>query len=230
MVGGKIAGSFALVVLAVSLLTFVSWLIVLGLGWVPMSVIPPEYGRSPLLLAFTLGVSTMVIACPCAMGLATPTAIMVGTGVGAANGVLIKGGQALETAYKLSAVVFDKTGTLTLGQPVVADLIPLQQSPSPSSSPTATANSTTSSTSTTTTPPPLPSSFSPGELAWLAGCAELGSEHPLGKCIVRHAAAVNPKQRLVEPSDFRAVSGKGVSVVVVVVVVVGVVVVVVAIH
>jgi len=128
------------------------------------------------------------------MGLATPTAIMVGTGVGAANGVLIKGGNALETAYKLSAVIFDKTGTLTLGQPVVADLIPLDTVTSPSG---------------TTITTPANTSLSPTELAWLAGCAELGSEHPLGKCIVRHAAVVNPKQRLIEPIDFKAVSGRG---------------------
>src|SRR6056297_1705992 len=109
----RIAGSFALAVLAISLLTFPGWFAALYLGWIPDSWLPSEQtatGKvSPFVLALTLGVSTMVVACPCAMGLAAPTAIMVGTGVGAANGILIKGGEALEKAYRLSAVVFDKT-------------------------------------------------------------------------------------------------------------------------
>ncbi|GAU20649.1 hypothetical protein TSUD_230630 [Trifolium subterraneum] len=83
----------------------------------PKSWIPKSMNSFELALQF--GISVMVIACPCALGLATPTAVMVGTGVGATQGVLIKGGQALESAHKVNCIVFDKTGTLTVGKPLV---------------------------------------------------------------------------------------------------------------
>ena len=102
----KVAGIFVPAVLAIAVVTFVAWLVV-GVG---------------LESALVAGVAVLIIACPCALGLATPTAIMVGTGKGAEKGVFIKKPQNLETAHKITAVVFDKTGTLTKGTPEVAAL------------------------------------------------------------------------------------------------------------
>ena len=104
-----VASVFVPVVFAIAVLTFAVWFF-----------FPAENNFSRALINF---VSVLVIACPCALGLATPTAIMVGTGLGAQNGILIKGGEALEKVHKLTVVVFDKTGTLTRGEPAVTDVI-----------------------------------------------------------------------------------------------------------
>jgi Cu+-exporting ATPase len=79
--------------------------------------------QTKFVFAFNFGISTLVIACPCALGLATPTAVMVGTGIAASFGVLIKGGDVLERVNNITMVVFDKTGTLTAGTPLVKDII-----------------------------------------------------------------------------------------------------------
>ncbi|MFO7568959.1 MAG: heavy metal translocating P-type ATPase [Smithellaceae bacterium] len=105
----KVASVFVPIVFAIALITFGVWYF-----------LPSDATFSRALLNF---VSVLVIACPCALGLATPTAIMVGTGLGAQSGILIKGGEALEKIHKLSMIVFDKTGTLTRGEPEVTDVV-----------------------------------------------------------------------------------------------------------
>ena len=102
-----IAAYFVPTVIALAIIAAAGWLI----------------AGETLVFALTIFIAVLVIACPCALGLATPTAIMVGTGKGAENGVLIKGGEALETTYKIDTIVFDKTGTLTEGKPRVTDII-----------------------------------------------------------------------------------------------------------
>ncbi|TLM74030.1 MAG: copper-translocating P-type ATPase, partial [Actinobacteria bacterium] len=117
----RISAVFVPAVVGVAFVTFLVWLFV-----VPRFVAPDFYmAVTPFVKALLAGTAVVVIACPCALGLATPTAIMVGTGKGAENGILIKSGEALETAYRIKAIVFDKTGTLTHGSPVVTDLEPV---------------------------------------------------------------------------------------------------------
>ena len=105
-----ISGIFTPIVLCIAVITFVTWFL----------LSPPE---ARFTMAFVNAIGVLVIACPCALGLATPTAVMVGTGKGAESGVLIKGGEALEMAHKLTTIVLDKTGTITAGEPVLTDVI-----------------------------------------------------------------------------------------------------------
>jgi Cu+-exporting ATPase len=102
-----VSGYFVPVVITIAILAFLAWFLT---------------GHS-IAFSLTIFISILVIACPCALGLATPTAIMVGTGKGAENGILIKGGEALETTHKINTIVFDKTGTITEGKPEVTDII-----------------------------------------------------------------------------------------------------------
>ena len=142
----QVASYFVPAVIIASLAAFAFWMLL---------------GPAPVLTFSTLVlVSVLIIACPCALGLATPTAIIVGTGRGAEQGVLIKQAEALEIAHKVDTVVLDKTGTLTTGKPVVTDLIASDGSRS-----------------------------SEQDLLFLAASAERGSEHPLGEAIVMEAQA-----------------------------------------
>ncbi|KAG2573883.1 hypothetical protein PVAP13_7KG284600 [Panicum virgatum] len=115
----QISRVFVPLVIVLSVLTWLVWFLAGRFHGYPRSWIPSSMDSFQLALQF--GISVMVIACPCALGLATPTAVMVATGVGASQGVLIKGGQALESAHKVDSIVFDKTGTLTIGKPVVVN-------------------------------------------------------------------------------------------------------------
>jgi Cu+-exporting ATPase len=156
----KISGVFVPTVIIIALVTFLTWLVLQA--YVPsaraitVAMIP---GASPFLCALLFGISTIIVACPCALGLATPTAVMVGTGVGAENGILIKGGAHLEVACSVTAVLFDKTGTLTFGRPRLTD--------------TAFIAPITSRK----------------ELLRLAAAAERNSNHPLASAIVASAKA-----------------------------------------
>ena len=147
-----VSSYFVPAVVVLAIVTFLIWLLIVP-GLFPEAL----DGFTPFVKALLVGTAVLVIACPCALGLATPTAIMVGTGKGAENGVLIKSGEALETTHKTDAIVFDKTGTLTHGKPVVTEY----------------------ETFTDT--------FSRAEFFRLAAALERSSEHPLAEAIVTHA-------------------------------------------
>ncbi|MBF0307181.1 MAG: copper-translocating P-type ATPase [Alphaproteobacteria bacterium] len=149
-----IAAVFVPVVVVLAALTFLGW-------WAA-----GDMGRG-----FVAAVSVLVIACPCALGLATPTAIMVGTGVAARNGILIKDAEALERAHRVRVMVLDKTGTLTEGRPAVAEIVGDES------------------------------------LLALAASAQQGSEHPLARAVLGHAAALGVATSPVEA--FRSVPGRG---------------------
>ncbi len=162
----RVAAYFVPTVIGVAVAAFLFW-ILLG---------PPP----ALTFATLVFVAILIIACPCALGLATPTAIIVGTGKGAENGVLIRSAQALEVTHKVDVVVLDKTGTLTTGQPVVTDLVIGADS----------------------------GGISEEELLRLAASAEVGSEHPVGEAMVREAR--NRGLTLDQPGRFQAIPGKGI--------------------
>ena len=165
----QVTGWFVPVVMAIALVTFVIWFSLTG----------------NLTLALITTVSVLIIACPCALGLATPTSIMVGTGKGAEHGILIKGAESLELAHRLEAIVLDKTGTLTQGQPAVTDYVTVGG--------TAHGNEL--------------------QLLTWAAALERNSEHPLAEAVVRYAQTqgiASSDLASLEVQQFEALAGKGV--------------------
>lgn len=140
----RVAGKFAFIVIGIATATFLSWFLI-GVPFAIMTAIIPT-------------ISVLVIACPCALGLATPTAVMVGMGMAAQNGIIFKDGKNLELLSKSDTVIFDKTGTLTMGKPIVTKIISF-----------------------------FPKSYSEKQILEIAATAEIQSEHPLGLSIVQKA-------------------------------------------
>jgi len=160
----QVTGWFVPAVIAIAIATFIIWFNIMG--------------NVTMALITTVGV--LIIACPCALGLATPTSIMVGTGKGAENGILIKGAESLELAHKLQTIVLDKTGTITQGKPTVTDFV--------------TVNGTADS-----------NEF---KLLRLAASVERNSEHPLAEAVVQYAQSQSVE--LTDAQEFEAIAGSGV--------------------
>ena len=184
-----VAGYFVPIIIGLGLSTFIFWVVMSHvLSRPPKVFVQPESGGR-LMVCVKLCISVIVFACPCALGLSTPTAVMVGTGVGATNGILVKGGAALETATRITHVVFDKTGTLTVGKMSVSE--------------------TKLETMWETTEWRR-------RLWWtLVGLSEMNSEHPIGKAIVNTAKQELGlgSDGTIDGSvgEFQAVVGQGVS-------------------
>ncbi|KAI1316754.1 hypothetical protein EDD11_009492 [Mortierella claussenii] len=194
-----IAGYFVPTVIFLALLTFVVWMVVSNT--MMADHLPKMFMMEPskFVACLKLCISVIVVACPCALGLSTPTAVMVGTGVGAQNGILIKSGIALEAAHKITKVVFDKTGTLTLGKLEVASWS--VQKPSAGMSPSGKSSSSLSSLD----------SLTDDDLLTIIGAAESVSEHPLGRAIGLHAQTkLQVTSFHATVSHFSASTGKGI--------------------
>jgi P-type Cu+ transporter len=167
----RVAAYFVPAVVVIALFTFAIWML-------------SGAGFTPALIRLT---AVLVIACPCAMGLATPTSIMVGVGKGAEKGILFKNSAALEQAHRLDAIVLDKTGTITRGEPAVTDVVIGDQGSGIGERGAGSGD----------------------EMLRLAASAERGSEHPLGEAIVR--AAQERELLLSEPESFESITGHGIA-------------------
>lgn len=173
-----ISSYFVPIVIMLAISTFVGWY-----------VFVPSGG---FIFAMLNSIAVLIIACPCAMGLATPTAIMVGTGIGAQHGILIKDAESLETAHKINTIIFDKTGTLTKGKPEVTDIMLINKSLIPKFfiGKQKTEKNLVSA------------------LLITAASVEKYSEHPLGEAIVKKAE--EEKLQLIKVNKFKSIIGKGV--------------------
>jgi P-type Cu+ transporter len=177
-----VAGVFVPAVLVIALLTFIGWTVAgYVFGFAPQGAAPGMAATSPWIMALVAAIAVLVVACPCALGLATPTAIMVGTGQGAEQGILIKGGESLERIQAVNAVVLDKTGTITRGKPELTDVVM-----------------------------PPGASLTEAEMLRFAAGAESASEHPLARAIVDGARArgIEPASAL---DGFTAIPGGGIA-------------------
>ncbi|XP_067853253.1 copper-transporting ATPase 1-like [Heptranchias perlo] len=184
----KLSGYFVPFIVGVSVTTLIAWIIIGFFNFELVEKYFPGYNKSlsqPEVIvrfAFQASITVLCIACPCALGLATPTAVMVGTGVGAQNGILIKGGEPLEMAHKINTVVFDKTGTITHGTPRVMNLKMVAES----------------------------NYISQTKLLAIVGTAETNSEHPLGVAVTKYCKQELDSDMLGSCSDFQAVPGCGI--------------------
>ncbi|KKQ67336.1 MAG: Cation-transporting ATPase [Candidatus Daviesbacteria bacterium GW2011_GWA2_38_24] len=178
-----VSSYFVPIVIMLAIVTFVIWY---------------DFGPAPALLFSLLNtVAVLIIACPCAMGLATPTAIMVGTGKGAENGILIKDAESLETAHKLNSVIFDKTGTLTKGKPEITDIMVVN--PGVIAIPTLRRGKQSQKDRR---------ADARDDVLRLAASIEKGSEHSLAEAIVK--AAEEQKIEVLPVTQFKAIAGHGV--------------------
>uniref|UniRef100_A0A8C0SWQ2 Copper-transporting ATPase 1 n=2 Tax=Canis lupus familiaris TaxID=9615 RepID=A0A8C0SWQ2_CANLF len=185
----KLSGYFVPFIVIISIATLLVWIIIGFLNFEIVETYFPGYNRSIsrtetiIRFAFQASITVLCIACPCSLGLATPTAVMVGTGVGAQNGILIKGGEPLEMAHKVKVVVFDKTGTITHGTPVVNQVKILVES----------------------------NRISRNKILAIVGTAESNSEHPLGAAITKYCKQELDTETLGTCIDFQVVPGCGIS-------------------
>ncbi|EFW99300.1 copper-transporting ATPase 2 [Grosmannia clavigera kw1407] len=187
-----LAGYFVPTILTLGFLTFVVWMVLSHVLPNPPKIFLQNASGGKVFVCVKLCISVIVFACPCALGLATPTAVMVGTGVGAENGILVKGGAALETATKVTRVILDKTGTITYGKMSVASVI------------LAAA---------------WQESEQRRRLWWtVVGLAEMGSEHPIGRAVLGAAKTElgMDQEGTIDGSvgTFEAAVGRGISAVI----------------
>jgi Cu+-exporting ATPase len=200
----RIAGIFVPIVISLALATFFAWMAVaMFKHHLPSAFSAP--GASKFGVCLKLCISVIVVACPCALGLSTPTAVMVGTGVGAQNGILIKGGKALEACQDVKIVVLDKTGTVTTGKMVVSD-VKWAQGNSPTTASGLTSSEALSLTSAA--PPPAarrPLSHRP---------VRVPPEHPIAVAVAAYGRESLSEAGLSPPAgevlDFEAVPGDGI--------------------